>query len=244
MMHLVDHLFVLLLFVVQPIYGAWAYRRYVARVEAGEPSNRIRLYGENFVLEWVALGVLALAWYLFGRPAADLGFVAPGGTGFWFGAGVLLLATVYLVVSWRSALKMSDDEKAKHRESFGILVHLMPQTDRDYRYFFGLSITAGIVEEILYRGFVFWYLLMLMPVWAVIIVSAVAFGLGHSYQGAAGVVRVTLIGLAFGIFYVVTGSIWLPMLAHAVLDIVQGATLLAILRSKDDAATAQPANAV
>ena len=64
------------------------------------------------------------------------------------------------------------------------------------------------------------------------------------FQGAAGVVRVTLIGLAFGIFYVVTGSIWLPMLAHAVLDIVQGATILAILRSKDDAATAQPANAV
>lgn len=139
---------------------------------------------------------------------------------------------------------MSDGEKAQQRESFGSLVHFMPQTDRDYRYFFGLSITAGIVEEVLYRGFVFWYLLMLMPVWAVIIVSAVAFGLGHSYQGTAGIVRVTLVGLAFGIFYVVTGSIWLPILAHAVLDIVQGAMLLAILRSKDDAATPQPANAV
>ena len=244
MIHIVDHIFVLLLFVVQPIHGALAYRRYIARIEAGEPSNRIRLYRQDLILEWVALGVLAIAWYLLGRPVADLGFVAPGGTGFWIGAGVLVLVTAYLIVQWRSSGKMSDEQKAKHRESFGNLVHFMPETDRDYRHFVGLSITAGIVEEILYRGFVFWYLLMLMPVWAVVIVSAVVFGLAHSYQGAAGVARVTLVGIAFGIFYVVTGSIWLPILAHAVLDILQGASLVEILRNDDNPATPQPANAV
>jgi membrane protease YdiL (CAAX protease family) len=242
-MHLVDHIFVLLLFIVQPIHGALAYRRYVARVEAGEPSNRIRLYTQDLILEWVALGVLALTWSLLGRPVADLGFVAPGGDGFWIGAGVLVLVTVYLVVAWRSTLKISDKEKAKQRESFGSLVHFMPQTDRDYRHFVGLSITAGIVEEILYRGFVLWYLLQVMPVWAAIAVSAVAFGLGHSYQGAAGVARVTLVGIAFGIFYVVTGSIWLPMLAHAVLDILQGALIVEVLRNDGDAAAPQPASA-
>jgi membrane protease YdiL (CAAX protease family) len=73
-----------------------------------------------------------------------------------------------------------------------------------------------------------------MPTWAVIVVSSLAFGLGHSYQGAGGVARVTLIGLAFGAFYVFTGTIWLPMLAHAVLDIVQGASILEILRKVDD----------
>ncbi|MDH3350318.1 MAG: CPBP family intramembrane metalloprotease [Gammaproteobacteria bacterium] len=238
MIQLVDHLFILLLFVVQPLVGAWSYRRYVARVEAGEPSNRIRLYRQDLILEWVALGVLAIAWYLLGRPVAALGFVAPGGTGFWIGAGVLVLVTAYLITQWRSTASMSDEQKAKHKESFGNLVHFMPQTDRDYRHFVGLSITAGIVEEILYRGFVFWYLLMLMPVWAAIIVSAVVFGLAHSYQGAAGVARVTLVGIAFGIFYVVTGSIWLPMLAHAVLDILQGASVVRIMRGDDDAAAA------
>jgi membrane protease YdiL (CAAX protease family) len=45
--------------------------------------------------------------------------------------------------------------------------------------------------------------------------------------------RVTLIGLAFGAYYVFTGSIWLPMLAHAVLDIVQGASILEVLRKSD-----------
>ena len=41
-MHAVDHVFVLLLLVAQPIYGAISYRRYVARIAAGEPADRIR----------------------------------------------------------------------------------------------------------------------------------------------------------------------------------------------------------
>ena len=72
-----------------------------------------------------------------------------------------------------------------------------------------------------------------MPIWAVIAVSSVAFGLGHSYQGASGVAKVTLIGLAFGILYVATGSIWLPILAHAILDILQGASIVEVLRPND-----------
>ena len=56
------------------------------------------------------------------------------------------------------------------------------------------------------------------------------FGLGHSYQGLNGCLRTGLAGLAFAVFYVLTGSIWLPILGHAVLDAVQGVTLREILR--------------
>lgn len=237
-MHIVDHVFVLLLFVVQPIHGAFAYRKYIARIEAGEPCNRVRLYMQTLALEWIALAVLASAWYLLGRPIASLGFVAPGGNGFWIAAGLLVLTTAFLIISWRSALKMGQEEKAKQKDALGTLVHFLPQTDRDYRHFIGVSITAGIVEEILYRGFAFWYLALFMPMWLVIVVSAVAFGLGHSYQGTGGVVRVTAIGLAFGGFYLLSGSIWLPILAHAILDILQGAQLVEILRNNE--ASAEP----
>jgi len=232
-MHIVDHLFVLLLFVVQPIHGAMSYRRYVARIKAGEPADRARLYMQTLALEWVALAVLGAAWYLLGRPAADLGFVPPGGNGFWIGAVLLVFITAYLIYAWRRSLTLTQEQKYKQIEPLGDLVHFLPRSDRDYRHFVAVSITAGIVEEILYRGFAFWYLLQIMPIWAVIIVSAVAFGLGHSYQGAGGVVRVTVIGIAFGIFYVATGSIWLPMLAHAILDILQGASIVELLRRSD-----------
>jgi len=233
-MHLVDHVFVLLLFVVQPISGAITYRRWVARIKAGEPANRARLYMQTLAVEWVALAVLGCAWYLLGRPAADLGFVPPGGNGFWIGAAVVVLATGSLLYAWRYTMTMTQEQKDKQIEPLGDLVHFLPRSNRDFRYFVAISITAGIVEEILYRGFAFWYLAQVMPIWAVIAVSSIAFGLGHSYQGASGVAKVTLLGLAFGILYVATGSIWLPILAHAILDILQGAGIVEVLRPSNE----------
>lgn len=233
-MHLVDHIFIFLLFVVQPIHGAYSFKRYLQRIEAGEPANRVRAYLETIVLEWVAFIVVAGSWYLLRRPAADLGFVASSSTQVAIGLAVLALFTAYLLYTWHYARSMSDERRSKEIDAMGTLVHLLPQNARDYRYFVNTSITAGIVEEFLYRGFVFWYLAHFLPMWGVVLVSSIAFGLGHTYQGASGVVRVTLIGIAFGAFYVLTGSIWLPMLAHAVLDILQGASILEILRNGND----------
>jgi len=233
-MQFVDHIFVLLLFVVQPIQGAVSYRRYVAKVKAGKKSDPARLYLETLAIEWAALAVLAIAWYVLGRPIADLGFVQPDGNGFWIGAVVLILATGFMIYTWRRAIAMTQDEKDKEIESLGDLVYFLPRTARDYRHFVAVSITAGIVEEVLYRGFIFWYLAQIMPIWSVVVVSSIIFGLGHSYQGVGGMVRVFLIGLAFGLFYVLTGSIWLPILAHAIFDVLQGATIMEMLRRNDD----------
>ncbi len=231
-MHLVDHIFILLLFGVLPFYGAWSFQQYLKRIAAGAPPDRIRLYQQTLVMEWVAFAAVAGAWAMLGRPVAELGFTASSPTQIWVGASVVALVTAYLLYAWRAARKMSDEEKSTAAAGLGTLVHFLPQDDRDYRHFVSVSITAGIVEEFLYRGFAFWYLAHFMPMWAVVLVSSVAFGLGHTYQGASGVLRVALAGIAFGILYVLTGSIWLPMLAHVVLDILQGASVLEILKEK------------
>lgn len=231
-MAIVDHLMIFLLFVVQPVHGAWAWARYMARIRAGEPPDRLRQYRATYFLEWTAFAVLAIAWLSLGRPPAALGIVLPSGTGFWLGIALLVAATGYLAWTWRQARRSSSEDRAKFVDSLGDLRHFLPHTRREFRSIVGLSITAGIVEEIIYRGFVFWYLAPFMPMWAVVLVSAVAFGLGHSYQGIAGIGRVTLIGIAFGAYYLLTGSIWLPIVAHIVLDILQCAALYECLRDR------------
>jgi membrane protease YdiL (CAAX protease family) len=231
-MHLVDHLFVFLMLVIQPIQGALSYRRYLARVAAGEASDPVPIYRQTLALEWVAFSVLALTWLWLGRPFASLGFVAPGGSGFYASAIVLAVACSFLVHEWQRARRMSADERETQAVAIGDLVHFLPRNDRHFRHFFGLSITAGVVEETLYRGFIIWYLVQLMPLWAAIVVSSAVFGLGHSYQGVGGVLRVFLIGLCFGALYAISGSIWLPILGHAMLDILQGKALVEILRDR------------
>jgi membrane protease YdiL (CAAX protease family) len=125
---------------------------------------------------------------------------------------------------------MSPEEKDKHVSELGDLVYFVPGTVRQFRFFASLSVTAGVVEEIVYRGFVIWYLTIFMPGWAAVILSSLFFGLGHSYQGKSGAVRTGLVGLVFAVLYVVSGSIWLPIVGHAIFDILQGRMILELLR--------------
>ena len=207
---------------MQPIHGAIAYRRYVARVKAGEPANPARLYIQTGITEWSFLFVLFVSWYWLNRPLADLGFVQPGGTWFLVCAGVVVIAAISFALSIPRIARMSQDEKDRQIGALGDLVHFLPGTRREFRYFTALSITAGVVEEIVYRGFVLWYLANFMPLWAALLLSSVFFGLGHSYQGKSGALRTGLVGLVFAILYVMSGSIWLPIIGHAVFDILQG----------------------
>ena len=229
-MHLVDHILIFILFVFQPVYGYFEGRRYEARVKAGEAIDRVGFYRQTMWVEWAFLAVLGASWFLLRRPLEDLGFVSPGGPGFWIGLVLLVAATGFFLYPWRSARTATAAEKSKQSAYVQEVAHYLPQTTQELRSFYRVSVTAGIVEEIVYRGFVLWYLAQFMPVWAAVIVSSLAFGLGHIYQGINGATRAGLVGLAFAIFYVVTGSIWLPIIAHALLDITQGATMYEILR--------------
>lgn len=231
-MHPFDHVLMLLFAVVQPVASVVSFRRYVAR---GPDADRVRLYRRTLLLEWSLLVVLGAGWIALERSGASLGFVAPAGTGFWAGAVLVLLLVAVLLQAWRSARRLDEAGRRKQISALGKLVHFLPRTGRDYRYFALLSVTAGIVEEIVYRGFLLWYLSLHLPLWAAVLASSVIFGAGHSYQGPAAALRTGLAGLAFAILYVVSGSIWLPIVAHAAVDLLQGATIFEILRRSPEA---------
>jgi uncharacterized protein len=83
---------------------------------------------------------------------------------------------------------------------------------------------AAFGEELAYRGYVLERGAALdrhrpaAYVVAMMIVSAL-FGLGHVYQGVAGVASSTVSGLFFGALYLKSGrNLWLPILAHGFSD--------------------------
>ena len=240
----VDHLMMLLLAVVLPIASGWTYRVHVRRIEAGQPPDRLAQYRYTMISQWTALALLFAAWFVLGRPFANLGLRAPGGAGFFASLLLLVPFTAWLVYAWRRARTADDAERAKAIAALGHLRHMLPDTPRSLRSFAGLSITAGIVEEIIYRGFVFWYLAHYLPAWAVVLVAALVFGLAHSYQGAANMLRVTLVAMAFGAYFLLAGSVWLPIVAHALLDILQGAMVYEYLRARPAQASGEAAPAI
>lgn len=231
-MHPLDHLYLLLLVVGLPLYSAWSWRRWLARLAAGHRPRRLRLYLGSMAQLWLVFGILAGCWWWLGRDADVLGFSAPGGTGFWLGAVLVALATGAFLQSWRGMARADAEQRRGYRRQLAELGHMMPRDGREYAAFVALSVTAGVVEETIFRGWLLWYLQAWMPLTAAVLVSSAAFGLAHLYQGPAGILKTGVVGLLMALLYILSGSLWLPIVAHAMVDVLQGATMMELYRQR------------
>ena len=218
----VDHIFFLIIAVIHPIVGYISFKRLLRRIAAGENISRAKLYNTTLLGHWALFGITLAIWSGTGRPWDVLGFGLT--TGGWFLAGALLtvVGIALLLMQVRQVKSADDAELQKYCDQLGQLEVILPRNGNELGRFYGLSFTAGIVEETIWRGFMIWYLAPFLPLWAAAVVSAIGFGAAHAYQGAANLPRITLVGAAFVGLYLLTGSLWLPMIMHAAVDILQG----------------------
>ena len=236
-MHLLDHLFLILIAVIQPVLGGYSNRKYIRLIKTGTPPMRKLAFQQTSLMLWTACAILAVIWLGSNRPFSELGFSAGAGWRFWLGLGLTALVSAYLLYAWRQVRNLSAEERAGTRDSLGDLAFYLPITAQERRWYNFTSITAGFVEEVIYRGFLLWYLLAFMPLWGAVLLSSLIFGIAHSYQGVANMVKITGIGLAMAGLYVLTETIWVPVIAHMLLDLLQGLSIREIFR---DAAEHSP----
>lgn len=91
----------------------------------------------------------------------------------------------------------------------------------------GLSLSAGICEEIVFRGYLQRQLLAMTGKTSVAILGqAVLFGLGHGYEGTTAVTDIIVHGLLLGILAQIRGNIRAGILEHSAWDILAGLGVL------------------
>jgi hypothetical protein len=221
-MTLLDHGLVFIIAIVYPIAGLFGFRRLLRRVAAGESVNRSQLYRNTIIGHWTLLFMCLALWAGAARPWSALGLGLQLDLRFALGVVLTVLGIVVLLMQVREVKSATQEQLDGIRKRFGKLSLIIPHNGNELARFYGLSITAGIVEEILWRGFLIWYLDQFMPLWAAALVSTIGFGLAHAYQGLAHLPQLTAVGAAFAGLYLLTGSIWLPVILHAAVDILQG----------------------
>jgi membrane protease YdiL (CAAX protease family) len=206
--------------VVLAAMGGWAiwHKSFADQLSTAANPNRLRFYIVTLFYEWL-LFVLVVAgvrrsgasvfivlgdhWHSVREVLRDIGIAA----GFWIVAAALLW-----ILGW--LLRIA---------ALGRNVSMLPQRGVELTLWIALSVTAGICEETIFRGYLqrqFMALTKSTP--AGILLSAAAFGGAHAYQSFRMVILIGMYGAMFGILAYWRGSVRPGMIAHAWQDSLNG----------------------
>jgi len=220
----------LLLAVVFPLLGVRDYRLLLRQTREGVADARVKFYKGVLKFHWpLTIGLVAW-WLLLGNGLESMGLIPIADGRQWVAIGVgifiILAQVIYLATVSRNA-----DKLTAIKEQMGELSNLAPQTRTERRLFDMVSITAGVCEEILYRGLLLATLVSLVGTWPAVAITSLIFGLGHAYQGISGIAKTGLVGLGLALLTVSSGSLFIAIVLHAVIDLTSGRIMGKALRN-------------
>lgn len=192
-------------------YGLAGVRSQVAQV-------RSWYYLRAAIVEWV---VVAFVWYGVRRHGVRFGTLLGNR---WtnvrsvfrdLGIAVVFLMGSNVILGTLSVLLGAKSNPA--------LRNLMPQTHMEIPFYLLLSLSAGICEEIVFRG----YLQTQFRAWThssfvALLVQGAIFGAAHGYQGIKHMIVIVVFGWLFGLLALWRRSLISGMMAHALQDGVLG----------------------
>lgn len=212
------HTIVFVLFLVGYAYYG---RTSVARIEGHHFSSKVSLYLLMILLELI---LVSYVWFLGVKPAGGSFGGLIGGKWSSFGDVLRDIGVAFLfwlvVIMVLVGLQFSI---GKSPETAKAVFMLAPDSVSEMIVWVILSVTAGVCEEFIFRGYLQKQFLAITgsdP--AAVAVQAVLFGIAHSYQGVKSIITITVYGALFGILAVSRKSLRPGMIQHAAQDSFAG----------------------
>ncbi len=219
-----------ILIIAVPLLSLWTGRRIRAAIAA--PTVKYFRYARTVLILWSLTALALYALRLHGHEPAYVGLRPPHALPELALGLVTLVAPVLASIS--GARRVLSDDYAR------ALRAVVPADRAQWMWFVPVAASAGICEEFLYRGYALTILSSLTGSVALgVVLSSIAFGLGHAYQGRAGMAGATITGLLYACVFLISGSLYPCMLGHFVQDIA-GAAVLS--RKLHEALNATPAS--
>ena len=208
--------------------------RFKAAVAAGVPGARLHAYRRTVIGQWAFAAAAILLWAHSGRPWSELGVVPPT-NGRMLASAIIIGLIVGLAAQQVRAIGRTTPERRQAiRSKLAYVEYLLPHSRDELRWFSALSITAGVCEELLYRGFLLWLLKAYVGVAAAAVIGVVLFGALHIYQGRSGALKAGAAGLVMTIIVLLTGWLFPAMVVHALVDLSSGVLGFAVLNPEPE----------
>jgi CAAX protease family protein len=191
-------------------------------------GHHVARYGVAILSELV---LLLLAWWGLRMRGIPIAEVLQFHRGWRAWAEDLVAAAVFWITSATILIVIGLALRAAHLATpEKTVMALAPRTGLELLLWIALSITAGFCEEFVFRGYFLRQFSSLGGgVGLGVLVSSLLFGLSHGYEGAAGMIAITVYGALFCALVFLRRSLRPGMMAHAWQDIFSG-VMLVVLR--------------
>jgi len=205
----------------EPLLGRWAADR-LRRRRPSDPAALVAFYRLTVNCLWASAAVVALVVVV--EPDLTLREIGvawpqlPGGVALPIAVGAFVGVAGGIVAGLVIARRGATSSAAAPPEH---IAFMLPATSRERGWAAGVAVTAGITEEVVFRGLFLALgigLFGVSPLLAAILVSAV-FGLAHVYQGAVGVLGTALLGGVLAALALGTESLLPAILLHVLVDL-------------------------
>lgn len=224
-----DHLFAFLIIIVIPALSLKS-DKMSEEVIQSLPLKKHLFFSNGLMLIISALLVIT-SWNISNREWSGMGFSLVD-----FNIKVIYLCiiiiTFYLADIFFGAINKEYDKNKLENLKF-----IIPLNWKEYRSYIFLAISAGICEEIIFRGFLISYLYHFLS-WMdygnyiSVAIPSIIFSLSHLYQGWWAVVKIMFIALILGFIFLYSGSLIPVIIIHIFIDLTSGAA--AVIASENE----------
>lgn len=208
-------LFIWFFLLATPIYGYFTHAREIAAIETGR-KPLITCYWQTICFLWPAAILVLL------NQRSGIAILPEYQAEQWWGLLLIILLSsvfsygIYQVIH-------SEEARQETKKAMSSVAWLMPKTKPQLVIFIlGVCVSAGIAEEIVYRGYLLPMLMQHMNTYLAVLISSLIFGLPHIYQGISGVLKTALLGGVFCIIVLLFDSLLLAMVCHFLIDAYSG----------------------
>ena len=180
------------------------------------PEKKLFIFRQTAIFLIILLAISILPLWLAGYDSAliGMGFI----TNPLMTAGLLVVATFVLWLL--NCIPLTPSMAKKIYTANERVLPFLPATQSEYKLLVLVSFIAGICEEIVYRGFLFWFLCTYLLIPSALVLANLPFALAHlTTTGFRNSFFAFILGLLASLLFLLTKSLWLSILLHIIVDL-------------------------
>ena len=201
---------------------------FLRRSQTDPGRARLWVWSAWMSILWTLVAAGVAVWLIEGRAWEALRLISPHGWRLWGSIGLVLALAM---TQGRTALRIARSKRSKRIKLGNPDVEkYSPHTPSELGWWMALSLTAGVCEEFLFRGYLIWAFQPMFGLWGAAAFSVAVFAVAHAYQGVKGILATGIVGSLLTLVVLISGSLLPAMALHALIDIGQGLVAWLVFR--------------